>query len=88
MMLPFCIMFVVYEALGISDAFLMGDQSDAEYNLWWMLALVLGSLCFVVHTFLLPLVKGGGWEWVVPKLLFLGAFWGALALLGLCVERS
>ena len=80
MMLPYSIMFVVHEALGISDAALGGDRRDAEYNLWMMLALLLGSLCFLVHTFVLPLVKGGGWGWVAPKILFLGACWGALVL--------
>ncbi len=80
MMLPYTILFVVHEALGISDAALGGDRRDAEYNLWMMLALLLGSLCFLVHTFVLPLVKGGGWGWVAPKILFLGACWGALVL--------
>jgi hypothetical protein len=76
-MLPYWILLVVHEALGISDAFLMGDRSDADYNLWMMLALLLGSLGFLVHTFALPIVKGRGWRWVPPKLLFLGASWGA-----------
>ena len=67
MMLPYTILFVVHEALGISDAALGGDRRDAEYNLWMMLALLLGSLCFLVHTFVLPLVKGGGWGWVAAK---------------------
>jgi len=76
-LLPYVIMFVVHEALGISDAFLMGDRSDATYNLGMMLALFLGSLAFLAHTFALPLAKGRGWGWVAPKLLFFGACWGA-----------
>jgi hypothetical protein len=76
-MLPYCILLVLHEVLGISDAALMGDRGDAVYNLWMMLALFLGSLVFLVHTFALPLVKGRGGGWVAPKLLFLGACWGA-----------
>jgi hypothetical protein len=77
-LLPYVIMRAAHEPLGISNALLMGDRNDALYNLCMLLALALGNLAFLVHTFALPLVKGQGWGWVAPKLLFLGAFWGAI----------
>jgi hypothetical protein len=70
-MLPFVIMRVAHSVLGISDAFLMGDRADANYNLWMALALMLGSLAFFVQTFALPSVRGQSWGWVVPKIIFL-----------------
>ena len=76
LMLPFILLFVARVPLGISDAFLMGDRRDAEYNLWMMAALLLGSATFVVHTFVQPLMRGYGSGWVPPKLLFLAACWG------------
>jgi len=77
-LLPFIVMLVMHDFLGMSDAFLMGDRSDALYNLCMLLALPLGSLAFIVHTFALPLVRGRGWGWVPPKLIFLGAYWGVV----------
>ena len=77
-LLPFVIMRVAREPLGISNAFLMRDPSDGLYNLCMLLTLALGNLAFLVHTFTLPAAKGQGWGWVAPKLLFLGAFWGAI----------
>jgi hypothetical protein len=74
-MLPFILLLVARVPLGISDAFLMGDRSDADYNLWTILSLVFGSLAFVVHTLALPSIKGYGWEWVPAKLAFIGACW-------------
>ena len=50
LMLPFILLFVARVPLGISDAFLMGDRGDADYNLCMMLALLLGSAAFLVHT--------------------------------------
>jgi hypothetical protein len=43
-----------------------------------ILALLLGSVAFLVHTLALPLIKGYGWGWVPPKLIFLAACWGIL----------
>jgi hypothetical protein len=87
MMLPFILLFVARVPLGISDAFLMGDRGDATYNLCMMLALLLGSLAFLVHTLALPLDKGYGWRWVPPKLIFLGACWGIFIVVELFVTR-
>ncbi len=78
LMLPFFLMFVARVPLGISDAFLMGDRSDAVYNLCMLLAFFLGSAAFLVHTLALPLSKGYGWGWVPPKLIFLAGCWGIL----------
>ena len=73
--LPFILLLVARVPLGISDAFLMGDRSDADYNLWTILSFVFGSLAFVVHTLVLPSIKGYGWGWVPAKLAFIGACW-------------
>ena len=77
-MLPFILLFVARVPLGISDAFLMGDRGDADYNLCMMLALLLGSAAFLVHTLALPLSKGYGWGWIPPKLIFLAGRRGIL----------
>jgi hypothetical protein len=76
LLLPFILIFVARVPLGISDAFLMGDRRDADYNLCMILALLLGSVVFLVHTLALPLIKGYGWGWVPPKLIFFAACWG------------
>jgi hypothetical protein len=76
LLLPFICLFVARVPLGISDAFMMGDRRDADYNLCMILALLLGSVAFFVHTLALPLIKGYGWGWVPPKLIFLAACWG------------
>ncbi len=47
-----------------------------ELYLCVMLALLLGSVAFLVHTLPLPLIKGYGWGWVPPKFIFLAACWG------------
>jgi hypothetical protein len=83
-LLPFVLMLVVHELLGMSDALLEGNEprdDDARfYNLLMVAALYLGSLAFVVYTFALPMLKGQGWRWVLPKILFLAAFWGAIVV--------
>jgi hypothetical protein len=76
LLLPFISLLIARVPLGVSDAFLMGDRWDANYNLCMMLALLLGSLAFLVHTLALPLYKGYGWRWVAPKLIILAAWWG------------
>jgi hypothetical protein len=75
-MLPFIVLCVAKVPLGISDAFLMGDRRDADYNLCMMAALLLGSVAFLVHTLALPVMRGYGWGWVPPKIVFLAACWG------------
>jgi hypothetical protein len=76
LLLPFVLLWVARVPLGISDAFLMGDRRDAAYNLCMILALLLGSVAFLVHMLALPLIKGYGWGWVPAKLIFLAACWG------------
>jgi hypothetical protein len=79
LLLPALMMNLARVPLGFSDAALMGDRSDAEYNLFFMMpAFFLGSLACLVHSLVLPAVKGHGWGWVVPKLIFLGAVWYSL----------
>ncbi len=76
LLLPALIMNLARVPLGISDAALMGDRSDAVYNLFFMMpALFLGSIACLIHSFLLPTIKGHGWGWIVPKLIFLGVVW-------------
>jgi len=79
-LLPFVIMFALHEPLGMTDAFLMGDIVSANYNLMTFAALFFGSSAFVIYAFALPIVKGRGWRWVPPKLIFLVFFWGAVIL--------
>jgi hypothetical protein len=43
-------------------------------------AVLLGSVAFVVFAFALPVVRGQGWRWVPPKLVFLVCFWGAVIM--------
>jgi hypothetical protein len=57
-LLPFVVMFVLHDPLGMTDAFLMGDRASADYNLMTFAALLLGSLAFVVYALALPIVKG------------------------------
>jgi hypothetical protein len=76
LMLPFILLLVARVPLGISDAFLMGDRRDADYNLCMMLALLLGNVAFLAHTLALPSIRGYGWGWVPPKQIFLAACWG------------
>jgi hypothetical protein len=73
--LPFFLMNLARVPLGISDAFLMGDRGDATYNLCMGLGLFFGSMAFLAHTFVLPIIKGYGWGWIAPKLMFLAAVW-------------
>jgi len=77
-------MFVVHEILGMSNALLGGDtprDDDARlYNLIMLVTPFLGSLAFVIYAFALPIVKGRGWRWVLPKLIFLVFYWGAVML--------
>ncbi len=69
-------MFVLHDPLGMTDAFLMGDRVSANYNLLTFAALFLGSLAFVIYALALPIVKGRGWRWVMPEIIFLVVFWG------------
>jgi hypothetical protein len=79
-------MLLLHEPLGITDAFLMGDRLSADYNLMTLAALTLGSVAFVVYGFALPIVKGGGWRWLPPKIIFLVLFWGAVMLAISCMS--
>ncbi len=65
---------------GMTDAFLMGDRVSANYNLLTFAALFLGSLAFVIYALALPIVKGRGWRWVMPEIIFLVVFWGVAIL--------
>jgi hypothetical protein len=90
LLLPFILLCVAKVPLGVADAFLMGDQRDATYNLCMMLALFLGSVAFLVHALALPLIKGYGWGWIPAKLIFLAACWGfviAVATLMTTIRR-
>jgi hypothetical protein len=79
-------MLVLHEPLGMTDAFLIGDQVSADYNLMTLGALILGSVAFVVYAFALPIVKGRGWRWVPPKIMHLVCFWGAVTLVISCMS--
>jgi hypothetical protein len=78
LLLPALVMNLARVPLGISDAFLVGPDSDTIYNLCMFLAFFLGGLACLAHTLVLPLIKGHGWGWVVPKLIFVGAVWYAV----------
>ena len=77
-LLPFVVMFVLHEPLGMTDALLMGDRVSANYNLMTFAAGFFGSLAFVIYAFALPVVKGRGWGWLPAKIIFLVSFWGAV----------
>jgi hypothetical protein len=79
-LVPFVVMFVLHEPLGMTDAFLMGDQGSANYNLMTFATLFLGSSAFVIYAFALPIAKGRGWRWVMPKIIFLVVLWGVAIL--------
>jgi hypothetical protein len=79
-LLPAIVMLVLHAPLGMTDAFLMGDMVSADYNLKTLAAVILGSVAFVVYAFALPAVRGRGWRWVLPKLVFLVCFWGAVII--------
>ena len=85
-LLPGVVMLVLHEPLGMTDAFLMGDRVSADYNLMTLAALLLGSAAYVLYTFALPIVKGRGWRWVPPKIIFLTFFWGAVMLAISCMS--
>ncbi len=80
-LVPFVVMFVLHDPLGMTDALLMGDRVSADYNLMTFAALFFGSLAFVVYAFALPIAKGRGWRWVVPKIILLVVFWGVAILI-------
>ena len=83
---PALIMNLARVPLGISDAALMGDRFDAEYNLFFMCpALFVGSFACLFHSLALPATKGHGWGWVVLKLMFLGAVWCSMFLVSMLV---
>ena len=90
-LLPFVVMLLVHELLGMSDALLAGNDprdDDARlYNLLMIAALYLGSLAFVVYAFALPIVKDQGRRWVLPKLMFLAAFWGAIMVVAIFLDK-
>ena len=81
-LVPFLGMLAVHELLGMSDALLwLQDQRDADaqlFNLLMIAVFYLGSLAFVVYAFALPMLKGQGWRWVLPKLIFWAAYWCAI----------
>ena len=79
-LVPFVVVFVLHDPLGMTDAFLMGDRVSANYNLLTFAALFLGSLAFVIYALALPIVKGRGWRWVMPEIIFLVVFWGVAIL--------
>ena len=79
-LMPFVVMFLLHEPLGMTDAFLMGDRVSANYNVLTFASLFFGSLAYVIYAFTLPIVKGRGWSWVMPKIIFLVAFWGVAIL--------
>jgi len=89
-LLPFVVMLVVHELLGMSWAFLGGDtprDNDSRgFNLMMFGAHFLGGLAFVLYAFALPIVKGRGWRWVMPKLIFLVIYWGVGLLVELGLE--
>jgi hypothetical protein len=79
-LLPFVVMFVLHELLGMTDALLMGDRVSANYNLMTLAAGFFGSLAFVIYAFVLPIVKERGWGWLPAKIIFLVSLWGAAFL--------
>ena len=85
-LLPGVVKLVLHKPLGMTDAFLMGDRASADYNLMIFVALTAGSMAFVVSAFALPIVKGRGWRWEPPKILFLVPFWGAVMLAISCMS--
>jgi hypothetical protein len=79
-LLPAVVTLLLYEPLGMTEAFLMGGRVSADRNLTTLSALILGSVAFVVYAFALPIVKGRGWRWVPPKIIHLVCFWAAVML--------
>ena len=61
------------------------DVDSRGFNLMMFVAHSLGSLAFVIYAVALPIVKGEGWRWVTPKLIFVAIYWvaGILVALGL-----
>jgi len=74
----------------MSWAFLEGDipsdDNSRGFNLMMFGAHFLGGLAFVLYAFALPIVKGRGWRWVMPKLIFLVIYWGVGLLVELGLE--
>jgi hypothetical protein len=92
-LLPFVVMLVIHEYRGMSDALLMGDDPRDEFargfNLLMGVVLYLGSFAFLIYTLALPIVTGRGWRWVVPKIIFLAFYWGAvIAVMSLVSLRN
>jgi hypothetical protein len=85
-LLPAVVTLLLHEPLGMTVAFLMGDQVSADYNLMTLSALTLGSVAFVVYALALPIVKGRGWRWVPPKIIHLICLWGAVILAISCMS--
>ena len=79
-LLPFVVLFLLHEPLGMTDSLLMGNRVSANYNLWTFAALILGSFAFIVHALSLPSRKGPGGSYVMPKLILLVVLWGAALL--------
>jgi hypothetical protein len=88
-LLPFVVMLVAHERLGLSWAFLGGDtprdDDSRGFNLMMFVVHFLGILAFVIYAFALPIAKGRGWRWVTPKLIFVAIYWvaGMLVAAGL-----
>ncbi len=79
-LMPFIVMFVVHELLGMADAFLMGgdtpwDDVSRGYNVAMFAALFLGSWAFLIHAVFLPVRQRRGGRWILPKLVFLVIYW-------------
>jgi hypothetical protein len=89
-LLPFVVMLVTHEFLGMSWAFLEGetpgDDDSRGFNLMIFVAHSLGSLAFVIYAFALPIVKGRGWRWVTPKLVLVAIYWVAGILVAARLE--
>jgi len=81
-LLPFVVMLVIHELRGMSDALFAGndprDDDARAYNLLMVIALNLGSFAFLIYAIALPIVKGRGWRWVLPKFIILAIYWGAV----------
>ena len=79
-LLPFVVMLVIHELYGLSWAFLGAGLPGVDapgFNLLMFGADFLGIVAFVLYAFALPIVKGTGWRWVMPKLIFVVLYWGA-----------
>ena len=78
-LVPFVVMYVIRELLGMSSTYVAGgttwDEFSVEYTLNMLASLRLGILAFVIYTLAMPVIKGRGWRWVIPKLIFAVSYW-------------